>query len=124
MDAAEVAVLAKGFSSTSIEELIAAVGISKSGFFYHFVESDLGRWGTTTSVTALSRFCEAGIYSARSIALIQRTPWLADTVERHELPQVAATDRAEIPHRIPNRHDSVGVHPRRQCQRLFRFFLE
>ena len=40
MDAAEAAVLAKGFSSTSIEELIAAVGISKSGFFYHFVESD------------------------------------------------------------------------------------
>ena len=40
MDAAEAAVLAKGFNSTSIEELIAAVGISKSGFFYHFVESD------------------------------------------------------------------------------------
>ena len=40
MDAAVAAVLAKGFSSTSIEELIAAVGISKSGFFYHFVESD------------------------------------------------------------------------------------
>ena len=30
------AVLAKGFASTSIEELIAAVGITKSGFFYHF----------------------------------------------------------------------------------------
>ncbi len=34
--AAESAVLAKGFSGTSIDELIAAVGISKSGFFYHF----------------------------------------------------------------------------------------
>jgi len=33
---AEEAVLAKGFSATSIEELIAAVGITKSGFFYHF----------------------------------------------------------------------------------------
>jgi len=33
---AEEAVLAKGFASTSIEELIAAAGISKSGFFYHF----------------------------------------------------------------------------------------
>lgn len=33
---AESAVLAKGFASTSIEELIAAAGISKSGFFYHF----------------------------------------------------------------------------------------
>lgn len=36
LDAAEAAVLAKGFSGTSIEELIAAVGISRSGFFYHF----------------------------------------------------------------------------------------
>lgn len=33
---AEEAVLAKGFASTSIEELISAVGITKSGFFYHF----------------------------------------------------------------------------------------
>jgi TetR/AcrR family transcriptional repressor of nem operon len=29
-------VLAKGFASTSIDEIIAAVGITKSGFFYHF----------------------------------------------------------------------------------------
>jgi AcrR family transcriptional regulator len=33
---AEQAVLAKGFAATSIEELIVAVGITKSGFFYHF----------------------------------------------------------------------------------------
>jgi len=36
LDAAQAAVLSKGFSGTSIDELIAAVGISKSGFFYHF----------------------------------------------------------------------------------------
>ena len=36
LELAEAAVLAKGFASTSIEELIAAAGISKSGFFYHF----------------------------------------------------------------------------------------
>ena len=36
LDAAQDAVLAKGFNATSIDELIAAVGISKSGFFYHF----------------------------------------------------------------------------------------
>ena len=35
-DAAESAVLAKGFAGTSIDELIAAVGITKNGFFYHF----------------------------------------------------------------------------------------
>jgi TetR/AcrR family transcriptional repressor of nem operon len=33
---AEAAVLAKGFAATSIEELVAGAGISKSGFFYHF----------------------------------------------------------------------------------------
>lgn len=36
LDAAETAVLEKGFAGTSIDELIAAVGITKSGFFYHF----------------------------------------------------------------------------------------
>jgi AcrR family transcriptional regulator len=36
LDVAETAVLEKGFAGTSIEELIAAVGITKSGFFYHF----------------------------------------------------------------------------------------
>ena len=36
LDAAEASVLEKGFGATSIEELIAAVGITKSGFFYHF----------------------------------------------------------------------------------------
>lgn len=42
--AAESAVLAKGFAATSIEELIAAVGITKSGFFYHFKDkNDLAR---------------------------------------------------------------------------------
>lgn len=33
---AEVAILDKGFAATSIEELIAEVGITKGGFFYHF----------------------------------------------------------------------------------------
>lgn len=36
MDFAEQAVLQKGFGATSIEELIAAASITKSGFFYHF----------------------------------------------------------------------------------------
>ncbi len=36
LEIAEEAVLAKGFAATSIEEIIAAVGITKSGFFYHF----------------------------------------------------------------------------------------
>jgi len=36
LEVAESAVLAKGFASTSIDEIVAAVGITKSGFFYHF----------------------------------------------------------------------------------------
>jgi AcrR family transcriptional regulator len=44
LEVAEEAVLAKGFAATSIEEIIAAVGITKSGFFYHFKEkSDLAK---------------------------------------------------------------------------------
>jgi TetR/AcrR family transcriptional regulator, transcriptional repressor for nem operon len=38
--AAEAAILAKGFHATSIEEWIAAVGITKSGFFYHFKDKN------------------------------------------------------------------------------------
>jgi TetR/AcrR family transcriptional repressor of nem operon len=36
LELAEAAVLEKGFAATSIEELIVAAGITKSGFFYHF----------------------------------------------------------------------------------------
>lgn len=36
LEIAEAAVLAKGFEATSIEEIIAEAGITKSGFFYHF----------------------------------------------------------------------------------------
>src|SRR5512139_1537599 len=36
LDIAESSILAKGFNATSIEEIIAAAGITKSGFFYHF----------------------------------------------------------------------------------------
>ena len=44
LEVAEAAVLAKGFAATSIDELIAAVGITKSGFFYHFKDkADLAR---------------------------------------------------------------------------------
>ncbi len=40
LDLAEAAVLDKGFSATSIDELISAVGITKSGFFYHFKDKN------------------------------------------------------------------------------------
>lgn len=40
LEIAEAAVLAKGFGATSIEELIAEAGITKSGFFYHFKDKN------------------------------------------------------------------------------------
>jgi len=44
LDLAQEAVLAKGFAGTSIDEIIAAAGITKSGFFYHFRDkNDLAR---------------------------------------------------------------------------------
>ncbi|MBM3520794.1 MAG: TetR/AcrR family transcriptional regulator [Alphaproteobacteria bacterium] len=44
LEVAESAVLLKGFGATSIEEIIAAIGITKSGFFYHFRDkSDLAK---------------------------------------------------------------------------------
>lgn len=36
LELAEAAILQKGFSATSIDELVVGAGITKSGFFYHF----------------------------------------------------------------------------------------
>jgi TetR/AcrR family transcriptional regulator, transcriptional repressor for nem operon len=44
LEMAEAAVMAKGFAATPIDELITAVGITKSGFFYHFKDkADLAK---------------------------------------------------------------------------------
>jgi TetR/AcrR family transcriptional repressor of nem operon len=44
MDLAEVSIIQKGFAGTSIDELVAGAGITKSGFFYHFRDkSELAR---------------------------------------------------------------------------------
>ena len=44
LDAAQRAVLEKGFAATSIDELIAECGLTKGGFFYHFQDkSDLAK---------------------------------------------------------------------------------
>lgn len=41
LEIAECSVLAKGFDATSIEEIIAEAGITKSGFFYHFRDKNV-----------------------------------------------------------------------------------
>jgi AcrR family transcriptional regulator len=52
LELAEQQVLQKGFAATSIEELIAGVGITKSGFFYHFKDKTTTSANSTTSSTA------------------------------------------------------------------------
>jgi AcrR family transcriptional regulator len=56
LDLAYDSVIRKGFAATSIEELVEAAGITKSGFFYHFKDkSDLAR-GLIERYTTRSRF--------------------------------------------------------------------
>lgn len=44
MDAAQRSILEKGFTATSIDELIAECGLTKGGFFYHFKDkTDLAK---------------------------------------------------------------------------------
>ena len=44
LDVAYDSITQKGFAATSVEELVEAAGITKSGFFYHFKDkSDLAR---------------------------------------------------------------------------------
>src|SRR3990170_4867 len=44
LDVAYEAIVQKGFAATSIDELVEAAGITKSGFFYHFKDkNDLAR---------------------------------------------------------------------------------
>ncbi|MPY70666.1 MAG: TetR family transcriptional regulator [Alphaproteobacteria bacterium] len=40
MEIAEQSILEKGFGATSIDELIAEAGLTKSGFFYHFKDKN------------------------------------------------------------------------------------
>jgi AcrR family transcriptional regulator len=40
LELAETSVLQKGFGATSIDELVAGAGITKSGFFYHFKDKN------------------------------------------------------------------------------------
>lgn len=65
LEIAEASVLAKGFAATSIEEVIAEAGITKSGFFYHFRDkNELAREMLRRYVAADARildeiFCRA-----------------------------------------------------------------
>lgn len=40
LDIAQESILAKGFDATSIDEIVAAADITRSGFFYHFADKN------------------------------------------------------------------------------------
>jgi len=41
MDAAQALFVAKGVAATSVDEIVAAAGISKGGFYHHFASKDV-----------------------------------------------------------------------------------
>jgi len=91
---AEAAVLEKGFGATSIEELIAAAGITKSGFFYHFKDK------TELARTLLER------YITREQALFDELFARADELNEDPLHGflVALRMLAEMLGDLPNGH--------------------
>lgn len=62
-------VIRKGFAATSIEELVEAAGITKSGFFYHFRDkNDLARQLVLSYTDKNARFLEDMTRRARELS--------------------------------------------------------
>lgn len=69
LDFAEDAVIHKGFAATSIEELVEAAGITKSGFFYHFRDkNDLARQLVTRYIARDNAILDELAERARSLS--------------------------------------------------------
>lgn len=69
LDVAEGLVLEKGFGATSVEELIAATKLTKSGFFYHFKDkNELARALLQRYVEADERIYDEVFGRARELA--------------------------------------------------------
>lgn len=69
LDLAYEAVIRKGFAATSIEELVDAAGITKSGFFYHFKDkTDLARQLIETYTGRNMYFLDALAQRARELS--------------------------------------------------------
>ncbi|MCC7427912.1 MAG: TetR/AcrR family transcriptional regulator [Alphaproteobacteria bacterium] len=96
---AEAAVLEKGFAGTSIDELIAAAGITKSGFFYHFKDKgDLAR-------ALMQRYIEAN--DEILLGILKRAEELNDDPLHGFL--VALRMLAELVADLPNGHPGCLV---------------
>lgn len=69
LDVTYEAVIRKGFAATSIEELVEAAGITKSGFFYHFKDKgDLARQLIERYTSENARFLDSMAGRARELS--------------------------------------------------------
>jgi TetR/AcrR family transcriptional repressor of nem operon len=69
LDLTYEAVIRKGFAATSIEELVEAAGITKSGFFYHFRDKgDLARQLIERYTSENARFLDGMAARARELS--------------------------------------------------------
>jgi AcrR family transcriptional regulator len=69
LDLAYDSLVRKGFAATSIEELVEAAGITKSGFFYHFKDKrDLARQLIEREVDGDAVFLDGMIRRARELS--------------------------------------------------------
>ena len=109
LDVAQEAVLAKGFDATSIEEIVAAVEITKGGFFYHLPDKN-----------ALARaLIERHIATEDEIfdGLIARARDLSDNPLQVAL--IALKLLAELLEDMPNGHSGCIVASAAYQDRLF-----
>lgn len=69
LDVAYDSIVQKGFAATSIEELVEAAGITKSGFFYHFRDkNDLARQVFDRFLSEDERIVDVLIERARALS--------------------------------------------------------
>jgi len=69
LDLAYDSLIRKGFAATSIEELVEAAGITKSGFFYHFKDKrDLARQLIERHSDEDGQFLDAMVARARELS--------------------------------------------------------
>lgn len=109
LDVAEALVLEKGFGATSIDELLAATGLTKSGFFYHFKDKN------ELAKALIQRYVEADerIYDD----IFRRARELADDPLQSLL--VGLRLLAELLDDLPNGHPGCLVATSVYVERLF-----
>lgn len=109
LDAAQEGVLSKGFDATSIDEIVAEVGISRAGFFYHFPDKN------ALALALLERhiLVEDGIFDG----LEARAADLSDDVLQRFLIMLRLL--AELLDDMPNGHPGCLVATAAYQDRLF-----